>query len=327
MASATPTGNDPNAVYSLGRNARESHRLQRQADELFAQSAALVDRTTLGPGGSAIDVGCGPRGILDLLAQRVGSGGRVVGVDADPNHVAMATQMAADRHLDWISVVRDDARHTSLPSSSFDVVHGRTILITVPEPGELVVEMARLAKPGGWVIGLEPDVEPSICYPGHPAYDRLGDMFPVVFSRNGADWRIGRRVAELYRAADLVDIQVETRAEVYPKDHTRRTIRVDLLRSMRPFIVELGLASESELEVLFDKALAHLDDPDVIVMPSVNFLVSGRKRDGSNSTRPRMGHAAAPGPGSISTSPARIDSPQFEQRSSTWLMWPQARCR
>jgi hypothetical protein len=40
----------------------------------------------------------------------------------------------------------------------------------------------------------------------------------------------------------------------------------------------LGLANESELDKLFADALVHLDDPDVIVMPSVNFLVSGRKR-------------------------------------------------
>jgi ubiquinone/menaquinone biosynthesis C-methylase UbiE len=277
MAGTTPSSTDPNAVYSLGRSASESGRLQRQADELFAQSAALVERTTLGPGGTCIDVGCGPRGILDLFAERVGPNGRVVGVDADPNHVALATQMAADRDLGWVSVIHADARHTGLPSSSFDVVHGRTILITVPEPVELAVEMVRLAKPGGWVIGLEPDVEPSICYPSHPAYERLGAMFSVVFSRNGADWRMGRRVAELYRAAGLVDVQVDTRAEVYPQGHSRRTIRIDLLRSMRPFIVELELASESELDGLFNEALAHLDDPDVIVMPSVNFLVSGRK--------------------------------------------------
>jgi SAM-dependent methyltransferase len=268
---------DPNVAYSLGHNPSESGRLQRQAEELFAQSASLIDRTGLGSGGRCLDLGCGPRGILDLLAARVGPEGSVVGLDADPNHVAMAAQMAAERNLDWVTVVQADARKTGLPTSSFDVVHGRTILITVPEPGELVLEMTRLAKPGGWVVGLEPDVEPSICYPSHPAYERLGAIFPVVFSRNGADWRMGRRVAELYRAAGLVDIQMDTRAEVYPKGHTRRTIRVDLLRSMRPFIVELGLVTGSELDGLFNEALAHLDDPDVIVVPGVTFLVSGRK--------------------------------------------------
>jgi ubiquinone/menaquinone biosynthesis C-methylase UbiE len=277
MTSIPPGGSDANAVYSLGHNESESSRLQRQADELLPQSTALLDRTTLGLGDAAIDIGCGPRGILDLLASRVGPHGRVVGVDADPNHVAMATQMAADRSLDWIQVLHADARHTELPPSSFDVVHGRTILVTVPEPLELVVEMARLAKPGGWVIGLEPEVEFSICHPTSPAYEQLGAMFPVVFSRNGADWKMGRRVAELYRAAGLVDLQVDVRAEVYPKGHTRRTIRVDLLRSMRPFILELGLSTDEQLDQLFSDALGHLDNPDVIVMPTVNFLVSGRK--------------------------------------------------
>jgi ubiquinone/menaquinone biosynthesis C-methylase UbiE len=289
MTGAGSGSNDANTVYSLGHNEAESSRLQRQADELLPQSTALVDRTTLAPGAAAIDIGCGPRGVLDLLASRVGPRGRVVGVDADPAHVAMAAQMAADRNLGWVEVLHADARHTGLPASSFDVVHGRTILITVPEPLELVVEMARLAKPGGWVIGLEPDVEPSICYPSSPAYDRVTSMFPAAFTRNGADWRMGRRVAELYRSAGLVDIQVDARAEVYPPGHTRRTIRIDLLRSMRPFVLELGLATERELDRLFADALAHLDDPDVIIMPAVNFLVSARKPLSNDQTELGLG--------------------------------------
>jgi hypothetical protein len=102
-------------------------------------------------------------------------------------------------------------------------------------------------------------------------------MFAPVFTRNGADWRIGRRLAELYRAAGLVDVKVEAQADVYPHGHTRRTVRVDLIRSMRPHAVEIGLATEQELDELIDAALAHLDNPEVVVMPSLAFLVSGRK--------------------------------------------------
>jgi SAM-dependent methyltransferase len=280
MANTGLGGVDANAVYSLGANAGESSRLQRQAEELLGQSEALLDRTSLGAGDAAIDVGCGPRGVLDLLAERVGPEGRVVGVDANAQHVAIATQLALDRSLDWVELLHADARETGLPSSSFDVVHGRAILINVPQPLDLVVEMARLAKPGGWLVGLEPDSELAICQPTNPAYERLSAMFPVVFSRNGADFRMGRQVAELYRAAGLVDVQVAVRADVYPKGHTRRTLRLDLLRTMRPFILELGLATETELDQLFTDALAHLEAPDVIVMPSVNFLVSGRKPAG-----------------------------------------------
>jgi hypothetical protein len=109
-------------------------------------------------------------------------------------------------------------------------------------------------------------------------------MFPPVFSRNGADWRIGRRVAELFRAAGLVDVQVEARAEVYPKGHTRRTICVDLIRSMRPQVLELGLVTEEELERLFAEALAHLDDTATVWCRTCSswYPVASRIRSSSN---------------------------------------------
>jgi SAM-dependent methyltransferase len=198
-------------------------------------------------------------------------------VDADPTHVAMATDMAGTRKLGNVEIVQADARGTGLPSSSFDVVHARTLLINLPEPAEVVQEMVRLAKPGGLVLSFEPDCESSICYPPHPAYERLVAMFAPVFTRNGADWRIGRRLAELHRSAGLVDVQVEARADVYPHGHTRRTILVDLIRSMQPHVLELALATETELDELFAAALAHLDNPDTVVMPHISFLVSGRK--------------------------------------------------
>jgi hypothetical protein len=63
-------------VYALGRDPAESARLRRQSEELRPDSAALLDRVGLGPGQSAIDIGCGPSGILELLAERASPGGR-----------------------------------------------------------------------------------------------------------------------------------------------------------------------------------------------------------------------------------------------------------
>ncbi len=111
---------DPNAVDALGHNRDESARLQRQADELAPGEHDCPDRAGLDPGQSGVDVGCGPRGVLDLLAARVGADGRVVGVDADPAHVAMAREFAAGRGLGEVEVLAADARHTGLPSGSFD---------------------------------------------------------------------------------------------------------------------------------------------------------------------------------------------------------------
>ena len=204
QGASTPTA-QPGAtdVYALGRDAAESARLQRQPGELRPDSEALLDRGGLRPGQDAIDLGCGPRGILDLLAERVAPGGRVVGLDADSRHIAMAREFTAQRGLGSVRIVAADARRTGLPAGSFDLVHARTLLVTVPDPAAVVAEMVRLAKPGGWVASLEPDGEGTLCYPAHPAYIRVSELFRAAFCRHGADLFIGRRLAELYRQAGL----------------------------------------------------------------------------------------------------------------------------
>jgi hypothetical protein len=49
------------------------------------------------------------------------------------------------------------------------------------------------------------------------------------------------------------------------------------MRSMRPKIVERGLATEQELDELDRAAREHLDDPDTLVMPHLLVLAWGRK--------------------------------------------------
>jgi ubiquinone/menaquinone biosynthesis C-methylase UbiE len=278
---------DANAAYLLGSSEGETARVQGQADELTQDSRALLDRTDLGPGQSVIDLGCGPRGNLDLLAERVSPGGRVVGVDADPAHTAMAAEFASARGLTGVEVITADARHTGLPSASFDLVHTRTLLINVSEPEQVVAEMVRLARPGGWVLAMEPDAEFALCYPPNPAFTRLCEIFPLVVRGNGSDPHMGRRVPELFRDAGLEDVAVETTARVYPLGHSRRTVRMDLMRALRPRIIELGLASEDQLDELDAAARAHLDDADTVVMPHMFFLVSGRKPAGSGTQTQR----------------------------------------
>lgn len=276
-AGGAAVSQDANAVYTLGSSQAESVRLLRQADELTPWSQMLLDRAGLRPGQDAVDLGCGPRGVLELLAVRVAPGGRVVGVDADPAHVAMAAGFAAERGLDGVEVMAADALCSGLPSGSFDLVHTRTLLVNVPEPARLAAEMVRLTRPGGQVASLEPDCEYELCYPPHPAITRMREIFPVVFARNGADPYIGRRVPELFRQAGLADVEAEATVRVFPKGHSRRMILLDLVQSMRPQVLELGLASAAELDELDAAARAHLDDPHTVVMSHPFFLTWGRK--------------------------------------------------
>ena len=69
-------------AYLFDENAHEIERLTAQASVLAPEANWLLEAIPVQPGWRAADIGCGPIGILDLLAQRVGPSGSVVGLNA-----------------------------------------------------------------------------------------------------------------------------------------------------------------------------------------------------------------------------------------------------
>lgn len=267
---------DASPVYALGSDPLERQRLQRQADELGALSSELLDHTRLGAGDSAIDLGCGPRGVLDLLAARVGPAGRVMGLDFDAASVALAEAFALERGLSNVQVMRGDAGNTGLPDSSFDAVHARTLLINVPDPAAVVTEMVRLTRPGGVVVAMEPDIPLTVCYPRLEEWERMSQLFEQSYARDGADPAIGRRLDELFRNAGLVEIGTEAHMTVFPLGHSRRAVRAELFRTLRSKLVARGMADGTELDEIDRAVRTHLADPRTLVAHT-SFSAWGRK--------------------------------------------------
>lgn len=266
------------AVYALGTSEAERARLLRQAQELRVHSEYLLDRVAVGAGQRAIDVGCGPLGIVDLLSKRVGRTGSVIGLDSEPANVELARAFVRDAGLTNVEIVEGDARATGLSPGSFDLVHARTLLVNLRAPQAVLTEMVRLVRPGGWVAVMEPDSGVNLYHPPHPTWQRMHDIFMAGFRVDGADPLIGRRVLELLEQAGLSQIGVEARMDVYPLGNSRRRIRLELIRSMRPKLVAAGIASEAELDDLDRSAGELLDDPHTLVMPILYFLVWGRRQ-------------------------------------------------
>ncbi|MGY8668149.1 methyltransferase domain-containing protein [Bradyrhizobium sp. UFLA05-109] len=124
-----PEQSDP---YVLGGTQTEQERLVAQAAEFEPQSRWLLDQMDIRPGWRALDVGCGPIGIVNLLSERVGAEGSVVGLEREQRFVAMARSEIARRGLQNVEVVQADAMNTGLQRSSFDFVHERLVTINVP---------------------------------------------------------------------------------------------------------------------------------------------------------------------------------------------------
>ena len=91
---------DDDDRYILGYRQAEQERLQRQGEQLRADSARLFDEVGIAEGARVLDLGCGPRGCLELLAERVGPSGRVIGVEISMDAVSLARKLLAARQLD-----------------------------------------------------------------------------------------------------------------------------------------------------------------------------------------------------------------------------------
>jgi len=180
--------------YVLGTNPAEQRRLQQQSLDFAQQSAWLLDQAHIQPGWRVIDIGCGPRGVLDLLAARVGPSGRVVGLEQNAEHAALAETFVGTQGLETVTIVNGDVVGNDLPKGSFDLAHERTVLVNVPDPEAALRAMVELVRPGGVVACQDPDQSARVCDPPHPSWDRLTELLFEAWRRNGADPFLGRRL-------------------------------------------------------------------------------------------------------------------------------------
>ncbi|HEY1278354.1 MAG TPA: methyltransferase domain-containing protein [Acidimicrobiales bacterium] len=113
----------------------------------FAQWAPLLcDAAGVGPGQEVLDVACGTGIVARTAAERVGSAGRVTGVDLNEAMLTVARRVRPD-----IDFRTGDAGALPFPDRSFDVSLCQMALMFFPDRAEALREMARVVVDGGAV--------------------------------------------------------------------------------------------------------------------------------------------------------------------------------
>jgi SAM-dependent methyltransferase len=263
--------------YFLGYRPAEQERLQRQAEDLAGEARWLFDRIGLLAGQRVVEIGCGPQGCLDLLAERVGPAGTVVGVERSEESVRCARQFAAGRDLANVEVIHGDGRTTGLPKGAFDLATARLVLVNVPHPEQIVGEMAALVRPGGVVALHEADWIAHFCEPPLAAWNELLGLLDTYSRLNGIDLFIGRKIPRMLREAGLVDVQVHPVIHVYPPGHGRRTILPDFAENLRDRLIEQEIIGVTEFNDLLAALRRHIDDPQTLVVSHLFFRAWGRR--------------------------------------------------
>jgi SAM-dependent methyltransferase len=261
--------------YILSNNA-EAERLRVQARVWEADVAALLDQIGVEPGWHCLDLGCGALGILAPLSQRVGPGGRVVGVDSDERLLANAQAYVNQEQLTNVELLQRDARATNLPRDSFDLVHMRFVW-AFGHADAFLREMLALAKPGGIVVSQETDQNSWSYFPAHPAWPRLKQAIEAAFLQIGGDANIGQQTCGMFRRAGLEQVHVRAAVAALQDGHPYMRMPILGANGLRNVIISAGIMAQAQLDETLSEMERLIADPETYEISFTVTQVWGRK--------------------------------------------------
>jgi ubiquinone/menaquinone biosynthesis C-methylase UbiE len=152
----------------------------------------LFKRSGLASAERVLEVGCGTGAVLSGIKTKA-----LHGLDLLP-----ASLMAARIHAPAASLTCADALSLPYPDDSFDITFCHFLLLWVPDPHTALLEMKRVTRPDGHVLALaEPEYSARTDEP--PGLAVLGRWQAQALERQGADPRLGGRLAELFYRAGI----------------------------------------------------------------------------------------------------------------------------
>jgi SAM-dependent methyltransferase len=165
----------------------------------------LLDLLGVAPGARALEVGCGNGSVSAWLADRVGSGGRVVAVDLD---------LSLTSEVSGVEFRQADILAGPVAPADFDVVTCRAVLHHVGDVARAVANMIGSARPGAAVLLIEPDFLPvRVAEP--PAVRDFWQGWLAWSREQGIDYFLGRRLPQLLSAAGLTDVAATAETVLY----------------------------------------------------------------------------------------------------------------
>jgi SAM-dependent methyltransferase len=265
------------ARYIFSQAPDEVHRLQSWARSWEPETESLLDLIQVQPGWRAVDLACGPEGIIAPLSRRVGPDGRVIASDLNPVMLAAARSYAQANGLNNIEFYEANAYQSNLPGGAFDLVHARFMFAPLGNDENLLSEMIALARPGGYVVSQESDESGYVCFPPQPAWARLKQLTVEAFAHGGGDYSAGRRTYGLFRRAGLESVQIRAACLALPAGHPFRFWPIESAQAFKLRFLEWELITAGELDRLLEECERIARDPETFLTSFTVIQVWGRK--------------------------------------------------
>jgi ubiquinone/menaquinone biosynthesis C-methylase UbiE len=180
----------------------------------------LLKALCIGAGDHVLDLGCGPATDLAALAEEVGAGGRVIGIDQDPAMVATARARIAV--YPNVEVREADAHHLPFDAATMDRARADRVLMHVADPSAVLAELRRVLRPGGLLALAEPDWDTLAV--DHPDLDLSRAFTRYIAQRVNRNQAIGRQLPRLAAHAGFTIRTVRNEAAALTDFNVAETI-------------------------------------------------------------------------------------------------------
>jgi cyclopropane fatty-acyl-phospholipid synthase-like methyltransferase len=265
--------------YVLGSDEAEIVRLESQAAAIAPATGLLLRAAGIAPGMRVLDLGTGLGHVSLHLAELVGPGGSVLGIDQDDAMLEAAEQRALVAGAENVQFLKADVRAYQ-PSKPLDAVVGRLILFHLPDAVEILRRYVDALKPGGLMLAVDFDIGSARAEPALPLFTTVADWVMQAFRDAGANPTIGARLAMLLRDAGLEDVtSFGVQDYLGPDDPRGPALLAGVVRSLRGQIVAAGIASEAELDLdtLQQRLAQELATADAVMLPPAVAGAWGRR--------------------------------------------------
>jgi SAM-dependent methyltransferase len=201
-----------------------------------------------------VDLGSGAGDMAMLAARLVGPTGSVLGIERNPESVALAGRRIAEAGLANVSFVEADVADLATilrdRKTPVDAVVGRLILMWMPARLDVLKACAACLAPGALVWAFDVDI-PSDDWtvPPLPLWGSVRSWILEMVAGVGAEMRMGLRLHEFFRAAGLPAPQLRRWTGMYNSAQAPVWFAANIVRGGVPFLERLGLATAAEIDI------------------------------------------------------------------------------
>jgi SAM-dependent methyltransferase len=262
----------PNAPsYSFDNNdveAADRHNyLGEMLDELtVGRMSALGDLT----GRRFLEFGAGGGSVARWMADQAGPTGYVLATDINPRHIPPYR---------GVSVLRHDLTTEPVPDGPWDVIHGRLVLLHLPQREGILIRLSKALAPGGVLILEEwetsfrkmvqaaPDPEAAALFDLY--HDVLVDR---ILPAKGNDPTWASRVHSAMLEAGLTDVDTTISARSWPGGTAGALLIAANIGQLREEFLDAGVTAAQ-----LDEMCRLVTDPRLVLRGHFTYSTIGRR--------------------------------------------------